>query len=89
MYFGLNDQDKNDEWTFEDGRRSAYVNWRAGEPSGGSERCAVMYDDGTWNDVYCDIHYEQYFVCKKPILGNSSSITFRHLSADRRLYIRP
>lgn len=32
----------------------AYSNWAGGEPSGGGERCAMIWTYGTWNDGYCE-----------------------------------
>jgi HYR domain/Lectin C-type domain/Secretion system C-terminal sorting domain len=39
-------------WLWDNGAVATYYNWAAYEPnnSGGSENCAQMYMDGTWND---------------------------------------
>ena len=61
----MNDAERKDNWHWEDGSTTAYRNWLPKEPSGGSERCATMVSSGQWNDIYCEIHYPMYYVCKK------------------------
>ena len=42
-----------------------YTNWHSGEPNGGvSESCALMLQDGTWNDGTCSDSQEDT-LCEK------------------------
>ena len=54
---------------------SSFTNWYPGRPDGGdSENCMHMYyDDGTWNDNFCD-HGIYVAVCSKRITTAAQGI---------------
>ena len=74
VWIGMNDAERKDNWHWEDGSTTAYRNWLPKEPSGGSERCATMVASGQWNDIYCEIHYPMYYVCKKAHEGKYNTV---------------
>mmetsp|Transcript_20498 Transcript_20498/g.27021 ORF Transcript_20498/g.27021 Transcript_20498/m.27021 type:complete len:517 (+) Transcript_20498:262-1812(+) len=67
-WIGFMDDMTEDNWYWEDGSTVSYTNWASGEPNDlGIEDCAMIYDDGTWNDQGCNtwLHY----ICKWPQEG--------------------
>lgn len=52
-------------WRLSDGS-PMFLNWRSGEPTGdASENCVIMFDDGTYNDVFCTARIP--FVCERQL----------------------
>lgn len=45
-------------------------NWAAGEPGGsGAENCALLNDNGRWQDVSCTASDQHAFLCKNTVTG--------------------
>jgi hypothetical protein len=65
-WIGLNDGEREGEWSWTQGCGSEYTNWAEGEPNDfcSGEDCAMVYgsDGGLWNDQSCD--YELRCVCE-------------------------
>eukprot|EP00105_Crassostrea_gigas_P026926 XP_011448063.1 PREDICTED: C-type lectin domain family 17, member A [Crassostrea gigas] len=52
-------------WRLSDGS-PMFLNWRSGEPTGGGgENCVIMFDDGTYNDVFCTALIP--FICERQL----------------------
>ncbi|PIK60314.1 lectin [Apostichopus japonicus] len=67
IWIGIHDSVKEGVWTYEDGSRLTYVNWRNGEPNGGivhgDEDCAVITKGGDYIDVNCE-KWKFHFCCE-------------------------
>ena len=63
-WIGYSDRAEVNVWTWTDGStKYPYTHWNAGEPNGGSrENCAMMRNDGFWNDATCTD--KMPFICK-------------------------
>ncbi len=63
-WLGLSDQDLEGTFVWVDGSLPDYAHWADGEPNDadGSEDCAHLWPEGTWNDRPCD--GELAFVCE-------------------------
>ena len=67
FWIGLNDQDIEDSWVWDDGTPYGYDGWRYGEPNNGNlyseEDCAEIEPLGGWDDQPCtDL---QPYVCER------------------------
>nr|XP_034307515.1 asialoglycoprotein receptor 2-like [Crassostrea gigas] len=55
----------NGSWCLSDGS-PMFLDWRSGEPTGGDgENCVIMFDDGTYNDVFCNFMIP--FMCERQL----------------------
>ncbi|KAG8128863.1 hypothetical protein E2320_015685, partial [Naja naja] len=66
IWLGLSDIEKEGTWHWVDGSPLKERSWREGEPNNGGkngEDCVVLYKEGKWNDIHCDIQVK--FVCEK------------------------
>ncbi|XP_054707922.1 macrophage mannose receptor 1-like isoform X2 [Uloborus diversus] len=72
LWIGLHDRENETEYTWVDGTKFNYSNWKPGEPSGPkyeNEDCTEMLflvndgESGQWNDVKCDAQLP--FICQK------------------------
>ncbi|KAI8496797.1 hypothetical protein Bbelb_254520 [Branchiostoma belcheri] len=66
FWFGLNDENSDGEWVWEDGSQhdisTDWNLWQPGEPNGNEgENCANYYGSG-WNDAPCSSAYK--FICQ-------------------------
>ncbi|XP_071842708.1 uncharacterized protein [Apostichopus japonicus] len=67
-WIGIEDSINEGEWTYEDGRSPAFVNWEYGEPDGntgnrGDQDCAFINSDGYYHDAPC--HRDLHFICER------------------------
>ncbi|XP_033613212.1 C-type lectin domain family 17, member A [Fukomys damarensis] len=64
-WLGLNDKDKEGNWRWLDGSPVTLSFWEPHEPNNafGSEDCASMKKDGTWNDLPCGT--TTYWICEQ------------------------
>ena len=69
FFFGLTDIATEGRWVYIDGQIPTYTNWGGEEPNGKrTENCAVLAQDGTWNDRACNqlLNWAPiYFICEK------------------------
>nr|XP_034307519.1 uncharacterized protein LOC109617240 [Crassostrea gigas] len=49
-------------WRLSDGR-SMFLNWRPGEPNNDYENCVAMYNDGSHNNIRCEVSVP--FICER------------------------
>ncbi|KAG8552545.1 hypothetical protein GDO81_004571 [Engystomops pustulosus] len=55
-FLGINDLKTEGTFTYPNGEKLKYTNWKDGEPNDnfGVEDCVEMYDTGKWNDKNCN-----------------------------------
>uniref|UniRef100_A0A8W8LWM9 Uncharacterized protein n=1 Tax=Magallana gigas TaxID=29159 RepID=A0A8W8LWM9_MAGGI len=51
-------------WRNSDGS-SMFLNWQPGEPNKDFEHCVIMFDDGKYNNIPCDL--TMYFICERQL----------------------
>lgn len=51
-------------WRHSDGS-SMFLNWQPGEPNKDFEHCVIMFDDGKYNNIPCDL--TMYFICERQL----------------------
>ena len=64
-WIGLNDQEEEGQWVWEDGEPVVFTAWHKNEPNDwwGEDCVELLVDeDGTWNDADCDT--KKLFVCE-------------------------
>uniref|UniRef100_A0A670KCX2 C-type lectin domain-containing protein n=1 Tax=Podarcis muralis TaxID=64176 RepID=A0A670KCX2_PODMU len=66
VWIGISDAVNEGVWQWVDGTAPTERFWRQGEPNNndGVENCAVLYKEGNWNDIDCNL--KVHFVCEKP-----------------------
>ncbi|CAI5766307.1 C-type lectin domain-containing protein [Podarcis lilfordi] len=66
VWIGISDAVNEGAWQWVDGTAPTERFWRQGEPNNndGVENCAVLYKEGNWNDIDCNL--KVHFVCEKP-----------------------
>ncbi|XP_019622021.1 PREDICTED: uncharacterized protein LOC109468207 [Branchiostoma belcheri] len=84
FWFGLNDQNNEGEWVWEDGTQhditTDWDRWQLGEPNGNEgENCANYYGSG-WNDAACSSTYK--FICQ---VNEAISCSFGHFRCGHGL----
>ncbi|XP_052258892.1 macrophage mannose receptor 1-like [Dreissena polymorpha] len=66
LWIGLNDNNNNYRYTWQDSARLNYTHWDKGEPNGFGERCVEIYTDarkaGRWNNIVCS--NVRAFICE-------------------------
>ena len=62
-WIGLNDQIQENKWSWSDGSKIVWSNWRKNDPDGGrGQNCVLIYYDRKWIDAPCSL--KKRFICK-------------------------
>ena len=68
---GLNDQEVEGTFVWQDGSIPNYVNWKTGQPDNGTEKNCVdkrKNGKGEWHDTKCK--HDRRFFCSKPAVSS-------------------
>lgn len=65
VWIGISDLMQEGHWIYlRSLKEITFSKWEAHEPNnmGGKEGCALLHDDGHWNDIPCSAHF--HIVCE-------------------------